>query len=142
VNEHDPIRNDARWKRRERELGRDAGCVLCGERDLCVLVEVKGEMRERLLERHHVVGWANDPSLKVLLCRNCHAKETESQRQYGIDLDRETKRNMFVIVEMFLRAVAIFLARLAERCWQLADLLAAQLDASLPEWRDRPNFSH
>jgi hypothetical protein len=141
VNESDPIGNDARRKRRERDVGKDAGCLLCDETELATLVKMDGPFHAWVLERHHVVGAANDPKLTVLLCRNCHAKETEAQRAYGVDLDRETHRNPYAVVEMFLRAVAIFLARLADRCWALADLLVAELDASLPGWRDRPNFS-
>jgi hypothetical protein len=142
VTERDPIGNDARWKRRERELGKGAGCLLCQEGALETLVEASGVFRERLLERHHVVGAANDSKLKVWLCKNCHAKETEAQRVHGIDLNRDTNRNGYAIVEMFLRGIAIFLWHLADRCWAMADLLAAELGASVPGWRDLPSFGH
>jgi hypothetical protein len=130
MNERDPIGNDARRKRRERELGVDAVCLFCGEDD------------KTILERHHVVGAANDPKLTVIACRNCHGKQTEAQRVYGIELDRATTRNTLVIVEMVLRGLAILFGYLADSLWELADRLAAELDASLPGWRDRPSFGH
>jgi hypothetical protein len=40
-------------------------CVACGERD------------ERCLELHHLAGAAHD-TLTVILCRNCHRKQTDA----------------------------------------------------------------
>src|SRR5512139_1072810 len=77
--EHDPILNDARKARRQQELGENAVCAFCGEPELSSLVRAS----QSVIDRHHVVGRAHDSELEIMLCRNCHAKETEALRDKG-----------------------------------------------------------
>ncbi len=78
--EHDPIQNDARRARRERTLGPDAACILCGTTTPEALLRVN----RSLLEAHHVVTQAHDDALTLPVCRNCHALLTEGQHLHGV----------------------------------------------------------
>ena len=80
--EQDPIGNDARHTRRERRVGANATCLLCGYAKPEALFHVPGT----LLEEHHVGGRANDPRLTVSLCRNCHAEVTEDYKKHGVSM--------------------------------------------------------
>ena len=128
-----PIANDARKAARARRIA-DGACGLCGATDPTVLVAVT----RSLLEFHHVAGAANDASLGVVLCRNCHALATEAQRDVGVDLRRCDNRHPLERLAAALRSLGSFLALLGERClaWsdELMDLVS-HLDAGLPSWR-------
>lgn len=131
----DPIANDVRKGVRERRLGPDAACALCGEKTPEELLRA----RRSLLERHHVGGEANDPRLTVLLCRNCHALLTEGMRDEAIALDRDTSRTVLERLEAVLRGLALFFALLASSLEEWADKLAAlvkALDREHPAWRE------
>lgn len=60
---------EARAQARQDRLGPDARCVLCGESDT------------RCLERHHVAGQHFANTL-VVVCRNCHRKLSDDQRDH------------------------------------------------------------
>lgn len=138
MKEHDPIRNDARRANRQRRLGDDACCLNCGEAQMVTLVPTA----KSLLEAHHVVGKANDAELTVPLCRNCHAKLTESLRETGASMaPPKTLLDRLVAV---LRALAAFFRMLGEKCSEWAEKLAAfirALDRHCAEWRTMPEAS-
>ena len=117
--EKNPIQNDARRKAREKALGPNARCLRCGESQWETLVPV----RKTLLEAHHIVGKANDATLTVALCRNCHAIQTERLRQSGVSMDAPTSP-----VERYaatLRGLAVLFTDLAPRLHAMADELEA-----------------
>lgn len=131
--EDDPIGNDARRKRRQRRLGPDASCILCGEEELASLDEIKG----KYLEDHHVCARRQDPELIVPVCANCH-------RQLGIglkDLGLEATEPETLLhrIRNILLGLASFFDDLARRLghWaQQLQKLIRRLDEMLPEWRD------
>ena len=142
--DRDPVETAVREARREQRLGRDAACVLCGLRDLESLCEVrKGSplfavIRKILLEEHHVYGRANDPNWKCTLCRNCHARVSESQRREKVPmkpqadiLDRAMARRKALAA--FLRDAAIA----EDREFEELEALAGFLDSDNPGWRAR-----
>ncbi|MGO9197456.1 MAG: hypothetical protein ACLQK4_10055 [Acidimicrobiales bacterium] len=70
----DPAANDRRRSSRQRKLGADAACSICGLPNLEALV----------LHRHHVGLEANDPSTVSVLCLNDHAIAQDRLRQVGL----------------------------------------------------------
>ena len=72
----DPMERELRREERRRhdreQLGeRQPACILCNEN------------RTECLERHHTAGEAYDPNETVILCRNCHAVQTDRQQHEG-----------------------------------------------------------
>ncbi len=127
--EHDPLQNDIRKARRRRRLGPTAICALCGE------------TASETLENHHIVGTANDPALKLRVCRNCHAKLTEAQRAAGVDLRHTMPRTLPEVIASVLRALGAFFQALGKKLSEWADRLLAfvrALDVHCPQWRDLP----
>jgi hypothetical protein len=131
------IGRDVRKVHRQRLLGSDAFCAFCGEPDFVKLMKVK---RSRLLERHHVGGQANEPSLTIVLCRNCHAVETTRMLDAAVPL-RADGRALPERLGAVLEALAVFFESLAcvlrEWAGRLLRLVAA-LDRDAPGWRDLP----
>ena len=131
----DPIASETRLAKRERLLGEDPACVLCGLATIESLIAVQRDV----LEAHHIVGRANDDALTVPLCRNCHAEITEGYRDAGMPLNRPpTLLHKLVAI---LRALGAMLLALGQKCAAWAEALARliqQLDAALPRWRDCP----
>lgn len=115
--ERDPIGNDARRAKRERTLGPDSMCLLCGYARPDGLRSVP----RRLLEAHHVLGRANDAALTVLLCRNCHAEITEENQTHGVSMRPPVSTPARVVAS--LRALAILFRALSHSCARLADAL-------------------
>jgi hypothetical protein len=130
----DPIGEDARRARRERRLGPEAACVICGETDPAVLLRVG----RSLLDQHHLGGKVNDPELTVVVCRNHHAVLTEAGRVSGIELDRRAERSSLERLEAVLRGLADLFALLVQalRGWadELRDTIC-RLDEGWPGWR-------
>ena len=113
----DPIAAETRRAKRERILGDDAACVLCGLGTLASLVSVS----RNVVEAHHVVGRANDAELTVPLCRNCHAEVTEGYRDAGVPLNRPpTLLHRLVAI---LRALGVMLVALGQKCAAWAEEL-------------------
>ncbi len=132
--EQDPIGNDARNARRERRLGADARCFLCGFAKPAAIFTA----HRKVLEKHHVVGRANDPELTVILCLNCHAVMTEEYRAHGVSM---RPGDILERVIAILRACSAFLPAVGDTCFRLATELQrflAALDAKYPGWRDMP----
>lgn len=128
----DRLKTEVRKARREREIGEDAACILCGETDVFALMNVKKEF----IEDHHVVGKNHDDELTVPLCRNCHAKTHESYRQAEVGLEEQpTFPDRLVAM---LRALGDFLSQIGGRLrdWaqQLQDFIE-WLDNRMPDWR-------
>jgi hypothetical protein len=117
----DPVQNDARRARRQRQLGEGAVCVLCGEEDPAALVAGKAT----LIEQHHVVGRQHEPALTAPLCRNCHAKQTETLRRAGVPMKRP--RDFLERLVAILRALGLFLQEAGKALLRWADELAHQL---------------
>lgn len=133
--EQHPIQNDARRRRRQQQLGPDAVCVLCGEAQWETLIPV----RRSLLEAHHVAGLANDATVTVAFCRNCHAKLTEQLRQCGASM--EPPETILDKVVAMVRAVGALLVTLGNTLVELADKVAKcllGLDRTCPTWRTCP----
>jgi hypothetical protein len=128
----DQLAAETRRAKRERVLGDDAACVLCGLGTLASLVLVN----RNVLEAHHIVGRANDGALTAPLCRNCHAEITEGYRDSGVSLNRPpTLLHKLVAV---LRAVGAMLIALGQKCAEWAEALfrlVQRLDTELPDWR-------
>jgi hypothetical protein len=133
----DPIASRRRHARRLAKLPPDAACLLCGETTPDALRAVS----RTVLERHHVLGGANDPELVVALCRNCHAGLTEAQQRLGVELRRERIGTLPELLVSAMRSLAGLLFALAERLRVWADQLAALvdvLDQQHPDWRQLP----
>lgn len=131
------IRRDVRKARRQRFLGADGVCSFCGEADPLRLMKVK---RASLLEEHHPLGRANEPSLTIVLCRNCHAVETARMLDAGVPLRGVGKTVPDKLIAV-LRALAVFLEGLARVLTEWADRmtnLVAALDREAPGWREIP----
>jgi len=62
-------RKERRKQRRAEHFPPDAACIICGESDLCCL------------EWHHVAGvdFSGD---QVVVCRNCHRKLSDKQKDH------------------------------------------------------------
>jgi len=67
MDDNDMEREFRRQRRLERLGCNDPHCGMCGEND------------DRALEAHHVAGRKHDPAT-VILCRNCHRKVSDDQR--------------------------------------------------------------
>jgi hypothetical protein len=67
---NDEFARDRRKQKRLERLGtNDPRCGMCGEAD------------DRALELHHVAGRRQDDTM-VILCRNCHRKVTDDQKDH------------------------------------------------------------
>ena len=133
--EQDPIRTDGRAMRRERRLGADAACALCGVTTPAALTLVN----RSLLEEHHAAARAHDGALTVPVCRNCHAILTEGQLRAGVSFAPEASAPERLAAA--LRALGAFLCDLGARLIEWADRLAAfvaALDRACPAWRALP----
>jgi hypothetical protein len=136
--EPDPIGADRRRARKRSKLPPDAHCELCGISDPDVLFPPA----EPLLELQHVLGRAAAPQLTVVLCRNCHARQTSLQHDHDALPPLGTGTRPDSVLERLARALtslALFLQDLAHTLTRFAAqlfALAQQLDLAVPGWRD------
>jgi hypothetical protein len=133
--EQNPIQNDARTAERKRKLGHELRCLLCPEGDIWALTRV----HRSLLEKHHLVGKANDPDALVTLCFNCHHKLTERMRANGTSM--APPETCLELIENLLLGLAAFFQMLSEKHTEWARkpaALATALDAAYPQWRSMP----
>lgn len=131
-----PMATAARQAQRERRFGTDAACVRCGIATPETLVPLK----RRFLEDHHACGRANDGTLTVPVCRNCHAILTERQQAAGVTF--EMPATILHQVAAALASLFAFLFDLCERgiAWAHAlSNLASDLDTAYPAWRELPS---
>ena len=134
MSQPDPIGNEVRRVRRERRLGPNAVCVLCGFADPRALVR----LQRSFVELHHPLAVAHGPGATVPLCRNCHAIETERMRDAAIPLNGDELSTPEVLSAV-LRADAVFLRAQAdafEGFAERAQRLTTQLDDQFPGWRE------
>jgi hypothetical protein len=132
IPEIDPIAAETRRAKRERVLGEDAACVMCGLGTIESLIAVD----RNVLEAHHIVGRANDGDLTVPMCRNCHAEITERYRDAGVPLNRPP--TLLHRLAAMLRAFGAMLIAIGQTCAGLAEKLIrlmTRLDNELPGWR-------
>ncbi|MDP9026846.1 MAG: hypothetical protein M3N46_04725 [Actinomycetota bacterium] len=137
--EPDPVRAAARERRRRDRIGNTA-CQLCGEADPDVLDRLDG---------HHVANRINDHAMTVVLCSNCHRRQTAALKAAGVPNRYSDGPNGLDRVSAILAGVGIFLAYLAAtfaECARWLDehqrrLVAAGLDMDelLPTWNLRAN---
>jgi hypothetical protein len=109
--------------------------VFCGEANPLSL----SNANRSLLDEHHLAGEVNDRSLVVVVCRNCHAVLSETQRDSGVDLRRHDQRTSLERLEAVLRGLADFFEQLAASLRRWADDLArsiALLDRDHSDWRN------
>ena len=129
----DPIAKETRLVKRQRVLGDDPACVLCGLTTIASLIAVSRDV----LEAHHIVGHANDEALTAPLCRNCHAEVTDGYRDAGVSLNRPpTLLHKLVAI---LRALGAMLTAVGQKCAAWAEALAQlvqRLDVFFPTWRN------
>ncbi len=132
--ERNPAKNMARAAQRERRLGPDAACIICGVKTPEALTLVKKTM----LEAHHVAGQAHDDVLTVPLCLNCHRVVTEGQMRAGVAFaPQETLPERLL---QWLRSIADFLRNLSASVERFAAWLCAfiaGLDRDYPDWRGK-----
>jgi hypothetical protein len=131
----DPIGRDARKSRRDRRLGSNAACVVCGKQNPVALMRVN----RSLLEEHHVAGRANDDLLVAIICRNCHAVLSEGQRDSSLELCHANERTSLEQLESVLLGLSDFFDQLGQSMRQRADELdqiISQLDHNHPDWRN------
>jgi hypothetical protein len=89
-------------------------CVHCGESDpLC-------------LELHHIGGQAYDDAL-VTLCRNCHRKASDMQRDHPRQIDGEP--DLLERAGHFLLGLANLFALLVEKCREFGSALLERAKA-------------
>lgn len=87
------LAREIRKQRRLEKLGsNDPICGTCGEPDY------------RTLERHHVAGRKHDPDT-VVICRNCHRKVSDDQKDYADPAPGS---------DQLLHAIGLFLIGLAD----------------------------
>jgi hypothetical protein len=76
-----------RERRRQAALDRlgtnNPSCIICGENNW------------RVLERHHIAGRARDKTT-VIVCRNCHRKLSDAQKDHQREVDETASLQMQV----------------------------------------------
>ena len=131
--EPDPIAADRRRDRRRRKLPPGAVCAVCGEADIDVL------------EVHHAMGRAASKEATVVLCRNCHARQTARQHDHKAvpppGGDRDLARSFPERLAAILSSIGSFLHALAHALIEYAAqlrVLVRQMDQAVPDWRGLP----
>ena len=130
--ERNAIKAATRKAKREKRLGEDAVCVLCGHSDLDALTPVG----RTTIEAHHVLGKAYDEALTVPLCANCHGSVTEQNRTVGAPM--KAPPSFLEKLVSILRSVGNFLCGLGDSLLKMADTLLnliRGLDRHFPGWR-------
>jgi 5-methylcytosine-specific restriction endonuclease McrA len=103
-------------KAARRRLQRQA--VLKTDNPCCVIC---GETAIECLEVHEIAGSRRDPDTQVIVCRNCHRKQTIRLMDAGIDMIREEDPRTRVC--QWMRANSVFLRDLADNWERQANLL-------------------
>jgi hypothetical protein len=121
MRDRDPIRTARRNITRQDRIGSDSFCLFCGYGCLESLTRVSTKWLEehgiprslinRLLEEHHVLGYAHDPDLTVTLCLNCHREITERLAREGVSMRPE--KNLRKLIALVFRSSAVLFDCLA-----------------------------
>ncbi|MCW4463109.1 hypothetical protein OK349_15450 [Sphingomonas sp. BT-65] len=107
----DDLKREARKQARLEALdSNDPACAMCGESDW------------RCMELHHVAGQQHDAAV-VCLCRNCHRKVSDDQRDYPPIARGDP---MLDSIGRFLRGLADMLRVIVERLYAFSALLIEQ----------------
>jgi hypothetical protein len=115
VRDQKPIRTARRRTRWLKRSGSDhPTCLYCGCSEIALLRPVT----KRFLEAHHVLGESHDPTLTVLLCRNCHYLATENLLQADVSMLPEPDQIKRAVI--MLKALSVHHRMLADTHWQLA----------------------
>lgn len=117
----DRIGREVRRAKRERDLGENPVCTLCGYSNPYSL----NRPNRSLLDDHHVFGKANDPDATVVLCRNCHGEITEANRDAGISMRKA--RSLTEKVITFLSCQRVLFLTLASACGRIIQELTESL---------------
>ena len=131
--EDDPIQNDVRKRAWKQRFGPKPVCVLCRFDQPEGLTLVSWSM----IDVQHVHGAKHDPDLKVPICRNCHARITELNRQAGASMTEPA--NLLEHLLTVLRALGAFFRLLGEALLKLAEKLyyfILSLTESYPGWHE------
>lgn len=123
----DTARDAARENAHARRLGDNPACTMCGETDENVLI----------MESHHIAGRRNDPDLTVWLCRNDHARVTESLRSGGVPMTQPAHPLEWLVATLGgLAGLFLMLARRLKGWAQWLSLFMVTLDEEAPQWRE------
>ena len=115
MRDQNPIRSARRKTARKERLGPNACCLFCGYACLESLTTVSRKwlqergipdsLIDRLLEEHHVYGYAHDPDLTVTLCLNCHREITEGLAREGVSMRPEKNPSKRIALQLKASAV-------------------------------------
>jgi hypothetical protein len=106
--------------RLEKLESNDPCCGTCGETD------------DRCLERHHVADYKRDPAT-VVICRNCHRKVTDDQKDHpGLDRSADPILDR---IGHFLLGLADLLILAVEKLREFGYVLIVQAGATGGEAR-------
>jgi len=132
----EPAKTAARRQRRLDRLGNDAACIICGEADPTVLDTAQG---------HHVATRINEPDLTVVLCANCHRRETEHHAAAGIPTQYEQEPTQLDRLSAILMGIADFLLDVGQLLLEWARWIddfhrnltsqGIALETVLPQWK-------
>jgi len=111
VNEVDRKRERRRQAALERLGTNDPRCTICGEDDW------------RCSERHHVAGRRFDEFI-VIVCRNCHRKQSDSQRDHARTANKPP--NQMDCIGHFLLGLADLFELLIKKLREFGEALIAQ----------------
>jgi hypothetical protein len=101
MNEHKMKKEKRRQNALERLGTNQPRCIICGETDW------------RCLESHHIAG-RNFDEATVILCRNCHRKPSDDQKDHP--KAATTPPDLFDRAGHFLLGLADFFVLLIEKC--------------------------
>ena len=133
--EDNPVKNQLRREMRDDRLGENAACITCG----CFAPEALIAVSGTWLEKHHVVGKANDPNLIACVCRTCHAILTSRAQDVGASMKSpDTVLHQFVAIMRGLGSFFIFVGETMLRWAEAGVRLIAGLDKDHPQWRQMP----
>ncbi|HLY59537.1 MAG TPA: hypothetical protein VKV95_02110 [Terriglobia bacterium] len=134
MSDQSPIRTARRTVLREERIGDAAFCLFCGYACLEALTLVSRKWLEangisqsrldRLVQEHHIIGYAHDPDLTMTLCLNCHKEITEGLAREGVSMRPE--KNLRMLIALVFRASAVLFERLASSYRKWARLLENQ----------------
>jgi hypothetical protein len=106
---------------REKERRRQQACERLGTaKPVCVTC---GEDNPHCLERHHIAAQNYDPAV-VQICRNCHRKLSDDQRDHGAAVDEPP--SPLERAGHLLLGLADFLALLIEKLREIGRLLICE----------------
>ncbi len=144
VDEH--VRREIRKARRTRWLGDGDSCVSCGTDREEALRRVDLDKLDLLRKLpvvgdEHLVGRHNDLGMTARFCRNCQAVYTERQRDFEVNLTKDTDRDPIDKLEALLRGLAATFLHVVESLFEVWLVLLLRfrrfLDDNYPDWQQK-----